>query len=95
MHLGFLDIMRCLKFPGMRAHALPSKSSALTCLANDNRSYHISSEKIARELGFTPRFTIEDAICELTTAFQAGKVSNPLNNPLYFNIKRMQEINLA
>ena len=62
---------------------------------DDNRSYHISSEKIARELGFAPRFTIEDAIRELTGAFRAGKVKDPLNNPLYFNIKRMQEIHLA
>lgn len=66
-----------------------------TTPTNDNRSYHISSEKIARELGFTPRFTIEDAIRELTVAFRAGKTTDPLNNPLYFNIKRMQEIHLT
>jgi nucleoside-diphosphate-sugar epimerase len=61
---------------------------------NDNRPYHISSDKILRELGYTPRFTIEDAIRELKGAFQAGKVSEPLTNPLYFNIKRMQEVQL-
>lgn len=66
-----------------------------TTPTNDNRSYHISSDKIARELGFTPRFTIEDAIRELTEAFRTGKTTDPLNNPLYFNIKRMQEIRLA
>jgi len=65
-----------------------------TTPTNDNRSYHISSEKIARELGFTPRFTIEDAIRELAEAFRSGKTKDPLNNPLYFNIKRMQEIHL-
>lgn len=61
---------------------------------DDNRSYHISSDKILRELGYAPRFTIEDAIRELTDAFQTGKVRDPLTNPLYFNIKRMQELNL-
>jgi nucleoside-diphosphate-sugar epimerase len=66
-----------------------------TTPTNDNRSYHISSEKIARELGYTPRFTIEDAISELTEAFRAGKVTDPLNNPLYFNIRRMQEVELT
>jgi len=65
-----------------------------TTPTNDNRSYHISSEKIARELGFTPRFTIEDAIRELAGAFRGGKTKDPLSNPLYFNIKRMQEIHL-
>jgi nucleoside-diphosphate-sugar epimerase len=39
---------------------------------DDNRSYHISSDKILRELGYSPRFTIEDAIRELTEAFRAG-----------------------
>ena len=62
---------------------------------DDNRSYHISSEKIARDLGFIPRFTIEDAIRELATAFRSGKVTDPLTNPLYFNIRRMQEIHLT
>jgi nucleoside-diphosphate-sugar epimerase len=61
---------------------------------DDNRSYHISSEKILRELGFTPRFTIEDAIRELVEAFRSGKIPDSFTNPLYFNIKRMQEIHL-
>ena len=61
---------------------------------DDNRSYHISSEKILRELGFSPRFTIEDAIRELVEAFRAGKIPDSFTNPLYFNIKRMQEIHL-
>ena len=61
---------------------------------DDNRSYHISSEKILRELGYSPRFTIEDAIRELVEAFRAGKIPDSFTNPLFFNIKRMQEINL-
>ena len=61
---------------------------------DDNRSYHISSEKILRELGYSPRFTIEDAIRELVEAFRAGKIPDSFTNPLYFNIKRMQEIQL-
>ena len=61
---------------------------------DDNRSYHISSDKILREIGYAPRFTIEDAIRELTEAFRTGKVADPLTNPLYFNIKRMQEVHL-
>jgi nucleoside-diphosphate-sugar epimerase len=62
---------------------------------DDNRSYHISSEKIKRELGFTPRYSIEDAVRDLKAAFDAGKVHDPLTNPLYYNIKRMQEVHLT
>jgi nucleoside-diphosphate-sugar epimerase len=60
----------------------------------DNRSYHISSEKIKRELGYKPRFTIEDAVKDLKAAFNAGKVCDPMTNPLFYNIKRMQEVDL-
>ena len=61
---------------------------------DDNRSYHISSEKIKKELGFVPRYSIEDAVKDLKAAFDANKVKDPLTNPLYYNIKRMQEVHL-
>jgi nucleoside-diphosphate-sugar epimerase len=61
---------------------------------DDNRSYHISSEKIKREIGFEPRYTIEDAVAELKEAFATGKIQDPMTNTLYYNIKRMQEIHL-
>lgn len=61
---------------------------------DDNRSYHISSEKIKRELGFVPQHTIEDAVKDLVAAFKAGKITNSMSDPRYFNIKTMQEIKL-
>ena len=66
-----------------------------TTPTNDNRSYHISAEKIRRELGFVPRYSIEDAVRDLRNAFAAGKMQEPLTNPYYYNIKRMQEIHLT
>lgn len=62
---------------------------------NDNRSYHVSSEKIKRELGFTATHTIEDAIRDLYAAFKAGKIPNPFDDDRYVNIKRMKAINLV
>jgi len=61
---------------------------------DDLRSYHISSEKIKNELDFVPEHTIEDAIRDLKKAFEKGLLKDPLNNSLYFNVKRMKEINL-
>jgi nucleoside-diphosphate-sugar epimerase len=61
---------------------------------DDNRSYHISSEKIIRELGFTSKRTIENAVTELVKAFRDGLLIDPLNNIRYYNIKTMQTINL-
>lgn len=66
----------------------------VTTPTDDNRSYHISSEKIRRELGFEPRFTIEAAVQELKGAFEAGRVVDPMTNPLYSNIKLMQRVGL-
>ena len=61
---------------------------------NDNRSYHISSEKIKRELGFVPKKSINDAVKDLVKAFKAGLIPDSLNASRYYNIKRMQEVNL-
>lgn len=61
---------------------------------DDNRSYHVSSEKIKRILGFRPDSTIKDAIEELKMAFERDLLDEPLSNELYFNIKRMQSIEL-
>ena len=61
---------------------------------NDNRSYHISSEKIKKVLDFETKFTISDAIKDLKKAFEQGLLNDPLNNPDYVNIKKMQNIDL-
>ena len=61
-----------------------------TSPSNDLRSYHISSEKIARELGWRPKRTVEDAIVDLCRAFQAGKLPNSMNDTRYFNVKTIQ-----
>jgi len=62
---------------------------------DDNRSYHISSEKIKKVLNFSTKFTIDDAVSDMEEAFKKNKLEDPLNNPNYFNIKKMHEINLT
>jgi nucleoside-diphosphate-sugar epimerase len=61
---------------------------------NDNRSYHVSSEKIAKKLGFKPKFTIENAVEDLVKAFEAGKLPDSLAADRYFNIKTMKALQL-
>jgi nucleoside-diphosphate-sugar epimerase len=67
----------------------------VTTPTDDNRSYHISSEKIYKELGFKARHTIRDAVVDLVQAFEAGKIPDSLNDETYFNIRRMQSLKLA
>ncbi len=61
---------------------------------NDNRSYHISSAKIERELGFRPKHTIDDAVKDLKKAFDQGLVHDSMTDMRYYNIKTMQVVNL-
>ena len=65
-----------------------------TTPTDDNRSYHVSSKKIADVLGFAASHTIKDAVSDIKNAFEKGFLPNSLEDEMYFNIKRMQSINL-
>lgn len=67
----------------------------VTTPSDDNRSYHINSDKIRRELGFGPQFTIEDAVRDLCKAFKEGKLPNSLTDDWYFNVKRLKALKAA
>ena len=62
---------------------------------NDPRSYHVNSDKISRVLGFRAQNGLEVAVRSLVDAFHGGKIKDGLKNPLYHNIKRMQELKLS
>jgi len=66
----------------------------VTMPSDDNRSYHISSDRIRRELGFEPRRTIEDAARGLVDQFRAGSIPNAMTDIRYYNIKTMQALHL-
>jgi nucleoside-diphosphate-sugar epimerase len=61
---------------------------------DDERSYHVSSEKIANTLGLRPSRTIRDAIEDIALAYQKGLFTDPLD-PLYHNVKRMKILGLG
>lgn len=65
-----------------------------TVTTDDLRSYHISSDKIKRELGYSVNHTIADAGRDLVTAFKQGKIPNSMTDPHYYNIKMMQTTSL-
>ena len=62
---------------------------------DDLRSYHVSSKKIKSELGFEPSHNIESAVRGLLEAFEDGRLPNPMDDSKYYNIKKMQEIELT
>ena len=66
----------------------------ITTPSDDLRSYHISSEKILKVLGYRPARSIDDAVRGLVAAFRTGKLPDSMTRSTYFNIKRMQEVEL-
>ena len=60
--------------------------------SDDQRSYHINSDKIAQSLGFRPNYSVEQAIQDLCNAFKETRFVNPMSNTLHFNVKRMKEL---
>ena len=74
--------------------AMPFKVDVEKVPTDDNRSYHIPSDKIKKKIGFNNKKTIKDAIDELVYAFKKNFFLKPLSNEMYFNINRMKSINL-
>jgi nucleoside-diphosphate-sugar epimerase len=62
---------------------------------NDLRSYRVDSSKILTKLGFEPIFSVDQAIIDLQREFLSNKFQDSLENPMYFNIKKMKELSLA
>ena len=65
----------------------------VTTPSNDLRSYHVSSERIRREIGFVATHTIEEAVRDLCRAYREGRIPNP-DDIRYYNIKLMQSVHL-
>jgi nucleoside-diphosphate-sugar epimerase len=67
----------------------------VTSATDDLRSYHISSGKIEKELGYKPRRSVEDAVADLCRAFRTGKFKNTLDDSRYFNVRTMKSLTPA
>jgi nucleoside-diphosphate-sugar epimerase len=65
-----------------------------TTPSNDLRSYHVSSKKIAENLGYTPKRSIEDAVRDICQAFRDGLLPNSLEGDSYINVKTVQKMGL-
>ncbi len=63
--------------------------------SNDNRSYHINSDKIFNKLGYKPRRSIELAVTDLCNAFKKNFLPDSFENEIYFNVERLKKIKAA
>lgn len=63
-----------------------------TTPSDDNRSYHINSDKIYEKLGFRPERSVEDAVRDLCGAFKNGAIPNSFEDDSYYNVRTMQAV---
>jgi nucleoside-diphosphate-sugar epimerase len=62
-----------------------------TTASDDLRSYHVSSKKIARKLGYSPQRSVEDAVRDLCQAFKGGKLPDSLDDDRYINVRYLKK----
>jgi len=63
-----------------------------TTKSDDNRSYHINSDKIKMVLGFEPKRSIEESVRELCNYFKKNTFKNTFEDDFYFNVKRLKSL---
>ena len=61
--------------------------------SNDNRSYHINSDKIKNKIRFSPKYSIDFAVNELCNEFKKNKLKNVFNKNIYYNVKTVMKLN--
>jgi nucleoside-diphosphate-sugar epimerase len=67
----------------------------VTTPTDDNRSYHINSDKIKNVLGFTPKHTIEEAVRDLCRAFREGKIVDSFADDRFYNVRTLKKLKVA
>ena len=63
-----------------------------TTPSNDNRSYHVNSDKVKRVLGFEPKRNIEDAVRDVARAFKNHLLPNSFDEDWYYNVRTMKKL---
>jgi nucleoside-diphosphate-sugar epimerase len=66
-----------------------------TTTSDDPRSYHVSSRKITEKLGWAPKRSVEDAVRDLCSAFNAGLLPDSFADERYFNVKVLKRAVMA
>lgn len=64
----------------------------VTTPSNDNRSYHVNSDKVKRVLGFVPKRNIEDAVRDLSRAFRNHLLEKSFDEDWYYNVRTMKKL---
>ncbi len=95
MNMSIMDLAKVVKKVVEEEFPEKGEIEIVTTPTDDIRSYHVNSDKITRELGFAPKYNIEDAVRGLCKAFRGGNLPDSMDDDKYFNVRRMKALNAA
>ena len=91
-NMSIMDIAKLVKRVVMEEFPEKPDIPIVTTPSDDNRSYHINSDKIKRLLDFQPKHSIEEAVRDLCGAFRDGHLPNSFDDDAYFNVRRLKRV---
>ena len=91
-NLSILDIANLVKKVVEKKFPTKKDIKIIREKSDDNRSYHINSDKIKKVLDYSPKRSIENAVEDLCNAFEKNLLLNSFTEDIYFNINRMKNI---
>jgi nucleoside-diphosphate-sugar epimerase len=94
-NMSILDIALLVKRVVEREFPERGEIGIVKTPSDDKRSYHINSDKIRRVLGYIPKHTIEQAVSDLCRAFKDKRFRNSMSDDIYFNVRRMKNLQAA
>ena len=94
-NMSILDIALVVKRVVEREFPERGEIGIVKTPSDDKRSYHINSDKIRRVLGYIPKHTIEQAVSDLCRAFKDRRFRNSMLDDIYFNVRRMKNLQAA
>lgn len=93
-NMSIMDIAQLVREVVLEQFECKKEIEIITTESDDNRSYHINSDKIKKSLGFEPKYNIMDAIKSLCLAFKEGKITNGMDNDIFYNIRTMKKLKI-
>ncbi len=94
-NMTIMDIAHLVKKVVEQEFTEKAPIEIVTTPSDDNRSYHINSDKIRKILGFTPKHTIEEAVHDLCRAFREGKITDSFTSDRYYNVRTLKKLKAA
>ena len=91
-NMSIMEIAHLVKKVVQKEFPEKGEIEIITTPSDDNRSYHINSDKIKMILGFQPKHSTEEAITNLCHAFRDGKLPNSFEDDFYYNVRRLKRL---